>query len=179
MLDIKNELRIAQVRIEAQIDLLAYKDKEISRLFYSITRSLDNPNGTVVLSQSINNTSSSNGMVLMRDKHDAGQVGAQGPNAHVHDISFYQIWNQNKEQFDLPKLNSELKLLRECLIKEAKNPEQYSEIGIISEAKIDAANGNGSKILNSLSKVRKWSLETAEKIGVGLATAAIRISMGI
>ncbi len=62
---------------------------------------------------------------------------------------------------------------------EATTAEHYSEIGDIANAEIEAAKGNESKALEYLSKTGKWSLGIAEKIGVGVATAAIKSTLGI
>lgn len=174
MLDIKNELRIAKLRVESQIELLAYKDKEITRLFDTITRSLDNTGVKLFLSQHVNNEH-----INMRDTYNAGQVAAQGPNSHAHDITFNQIWNQLQGKIDLPTLAKELSILRETMIKEAKSSQDYIDIGHISSAEEASKNNNGANALEYLKKGSKWTLETAEKIGIGVATAAIKTSLGI
>ncbi len=47
--------------------------------------------------------------VTMRDKYDVkGQNGAVGAVAHAHDMTFNQIWNENKTDIDLPALAVEL-----------------------------------------------------------------------
>lgn len=117
--------------------------------------------------------------VTMGDRYSAGQVGAQGPNAHAHDINFNQIWQQNEGKMNLSDLSNELESLRNSLQNEANTAEQFSEIGTIANAEIEAKNGDGPKALESLSKAGKWSLSVAEKIGVGVATAAIKGSLGI
>ncbi len=117
--------------------------------------------------------------VIMGDKFEAGQVGAQGPNAHAHDMTFNQIWQQNKEKVDLSTLNRELEKLRNTLQTSAETAEHYSEIGAIATAEIEANKGNGANALHALSKAGKWSLGVAEKIGVGVATAALKTALGI
>jgi DNA segregation ATPase FtsK/SpoIIIE-like protein len=116
--------------------------------------------------------------VTMGDKYEAGQVGAQGPYAHAHDMTFNQIWNQAKGNIDLPNLSKELKSLREELQKSAKNAEDFAEIGAVADAEIEAQKGDGPKALSALAKVGKWTLGVAEKIGVGVATAAIKAACG-
>ena len=44
----------------------------------------------------------------MGDKYIAGQVGAQGPSAHAHDMTFNQLWSQSGQSIDLQALATEL-----------------------------------------------------------------------
>lgn len=117
--------------------------------------------------------------VTMGDKYEAGQVGAQGPNAHAHDMTFNQIWQQNKDRLDVSALNQELLALRNSMQSEAKTAEHFAEIGAVASAEIEAGKGNGAKALEALSKAGKWSLGVAEKIGVNVATAALKSAIGI
>lgn len=117
--------------------------------------------------------------VTMGDKYEAGQVAAQGPNAHAHDITFNQVWQQNKGDLDLDKLKEELQTLRDEMTTNATNAEHYSEIGTIASAELEASKGNGEKALELLSNTGKWSLDTAKKVGIPVAVAAIKASLGI
>lgn len=114
----------------------------------------------------------------MGDNYQAGQVGAQGPNAHAHDMSFNQIWNQAKDKFDLPTLAKELQALRNEMQLSAKEAEDFAEIGTVAAAEIEAKKGDGPKALSVLAKTGKWTIGVAEKIGVGVATAAIKTACG-
>jgi hypothetical protein len=116
--------------------------------------------------------------VTVGDKYEAKQ-GILGRNVHAHDITFNQIWNQAKETVDLQKLLTELITLREELQKSAKTAEDFSAIGAIADAEIEAKKGNGPKTLAALAKAGKWALGVAEKIGVDIATAAIKSSYGV
>ena len=115
----------------------------------------------------------------MGDIYYAGQVGAQGPNAHAENITFNQIWNQNQDKFDIEKLENELSRLRSVLKNEAETPEQLSELGSVANAEIEAKKGNGPKVVEWLSKTGKWTFGVAEKIGVNIASAAIKSSLGM
>ena len=44
----------------------------------------------------------------MGDKYIAGQIGAQGPGAHAHDMTFNQLWSQSGQSIDLQALATEL-----------------------------------------------------------------------
>jgi hypothetical protein len=110
----------------------------------------------------------------IRDRYEAGQAGAQGSHDHAHDMTFNQIWHQTKEHIDLPTLAEELSMLRDELQKSAKNAEDYVEIGAIARAEIEAQKGDGPKALSALAEVGKWTLSVAEKIGIGVATAAAK-----
>jgi hypothetical protein len=117
--------------------------------------------------------------VKMGDIYSAGQVGAQGPNAHAENITFNQIWNQNQNKFDFEKLEAELSHLRSVLKNEAETPEQLAELGSVANAEIEAKKGNGPKVLEWLSKTGKWTLGVAEKIGVSIVSLAIKSSLGM
>jgi hypothetical protein len=119
------------------------------------------------------------GEIHMGDKYEAGQAGAMGPNAHAHDMTFSQIWQQSKGEIDLNQLADELKSLRKALMPDATSAEKVLEVGLIAQAETEAKQGNGSKVLEYLSKVGKWGVGVAEKIGVNVATAAIKTSMGL
>lgn len=116
--------------------------------------------------------------VTLGDKYEAGQVGAQGPNAHAHDISFNQVWNQNKDNMDIKRLADELSQLRSDLTLKASTPEEYAEIGDIAKAEMEAKLGKGEKALKCLSKVGKWSFNAATALGIAVAANAIKIASG-
>jgi len=115
------------------------------------------------------------------DKYEAGQVVTQGANAktEVQQVTFNQIWQQNKEKVDLGALGAELATLRSELGAKASAPEHYIEIGAIASAEVEAGKGNGEKVYEALAKAGKWSLDVAEKIGIGVATAALKTSLGV
>lgn len=115
----------------------------------------------------------------MGDKYVAGQVGAQGPNAHAHDMQFTQTWNEAASDMDLKILAEELAKLREALKKEASAPDQDAAVGAIANAELAANEGDGPKTLEWLSKAGKWALDHADKIGVAIATAALKAALGL
>lgn len=119
--------------------------------------------------------------VSLGDRYEAGQVVTQGPNPHAHDITltFNQLWNQTKGNIDLQALSNELKTLRDELQKSAKSAEEFAEIGAIASAEIEAQKGDGPQTLSTLAKTGKWALNVAEKIGIGVASAAIKTAYGL
>lgn len=117
--------------------------------------------------------------IIMGDKYTVGQAGAVGPNSHAHDITFNQIWNQIEGNIDLPRLADELGLLRQAMKKVATESDQDVAVGAVAAAEQEAKKGNGPKALEYLKSAGKWTLELAEKIGVGVATAAIKGALGV
>jgi len=116
----------------------------------------------------------------MRDKYDiSGQVGAVGPNANAHDITFNQLWNDTSNKIDLEALTEELPALRKSMKKESNAPEHDLAVGAVANAEIAAKNGDGPAVLKHLKTAGKWSLSCAEKIGTGVAVAALKTSLGI
>ncbi len=117
--------------------------------------------------------------ITMGDKYSAGQVGAQGPGAHAHDMTFYQIWAQSQDSIDLGTLASELTSLRKHLRGKASDPEHDAAIGAVANAEIAAQAGDGPGALAWLAKAGKWALDNASKVGVGVATAALKAALGL
>ena len=118
--------------------------------------------------------------VVMGDKYEiSGQAGAVGRGAHAHHMSFTQRWDSLAGTVDLKELTSELQRLREAMEREAVDPAHRLAIGAVAAAAESAARGEGPKVLEYLKAGGRWTLSLAEKIGVGLATAAIKSSLGM
>lgn len=118
--------------------------------------------------------------VIMGDKYNiSGQAGAVGPGAHAHDLTFNQLWNQIQNNLDLTQLANELQKLHEVLGREAIEPAQKLAVGAVAAAEQSAREKNGPKALEYLKTAGSWALEVAEKIGVEVATGALKGALGI
>jgi hypothetical protein len=117
--------------------------------------------------------------VVMGDKYVAGQAGAMGPNAHAHDITFNQMWNQLGGGIDLSELASELETLRATLKDQATAPDHDLAVGEVAAAEIAAKGGDGPKALEHLKKAGGWALGVATAIGTTVAAAAIKVALGV
>lgn len=115
----------------------------------------------------------------MGDRYKAGQAGAMGPNATATGNTFQQMWQQNQGALELPALAKELEVLRNAMKQEASNPEHDVSIGAIAAAETAAAQGDGPKVLEHLGNAGKWALDVSTKVGVDLATAALKSSLGL
>ena len=115
----------------------------------------------------------------MHDQYKIGQAGAVGPEAHAHDMTFNQIWNESSGNIDIAQLARELTDLRNSLSKEASEPAHYMALGEVAAAEKAASEGNGPKALEHLKNAGSWVWDVATKIGVGVATAAAKTSLGI
>lgn len=117
----------------------------------------------------------------MGNKYEAGQTIAQGENAQVlaNNVQFNQLWQKSEASLDLRALSAELGDIREAMKKESKSPEQDIELGALALAEKEARAGSGPKTLEALSKVSRWTLGFAEKVGVGIAAAAIKTALGL
>lgn len=109
----------------------------------------------------------------------SGQAGAVGREPVAHGNIFHQIRTSSGDEIDLPSLAKELSTLRIKMRERAVEPEQDEAIGAIATAEREAKNGNGSKVLESLAKAGKWTLDTAKEIGVNVAVEAIKTALGI
>jgi hypothetical protein len=112
------------------------------------------------------------GPAMSRDTYNIpGQAGAVGPGAQAHDNTFQQI----QSGIDLPKLAEELGRLRAAMKGEATGTrEQDTAIGAVAEAEAAAAKGDASNALQYLKSAGGWALKIAEKIGVAVATEALK-----
>ena len=117
--------------------------------------------------------------VNMGDRYTTGQAGSVGPYSHAHNMSFNQLWSQTGQSVDLQALAMQLATLRQHLRKEAAEPEHDVAISAIAKAEMAAKEGNGPKTFEWLSKAGKWTLDNAAKIGVGIATAALKTALGL
>jgi len=80
---------------------------------------------------------------------------------------------------DLSVLAKELAKLRTELKKEASEPDHDISIGTIASAESSAREGNGPKTFEYLSKTGKWAIDVATKIGVPVATEALKKAIGL
>lgn len=117
--------------------------------------------------------------LTMGDKYTIGQAGAVGPGSSSSGNTFNQIWQQYSGQIDLPELARELEKLRTAMRSGAESAEHDVSIGAVATAQAAAENGDGPGALAHLETAGKWALDVATKIGVGVATAAIKSSMGM
>lgn len=118
--------------------------------------------------------------VVMGDQYNnSGQTGAFGPNAHAHDMTFQQIWNGMSNKIDLAALAVELARLRTAMESEARQPSEKFAVGAIAAAEESAKQNDGPKAMEYLKSAGKWAFSVAEKIGVGVATAALKTSIGL
>jgi uncharacterized protein YjbI with pentapeptide repeats len=112
------------------------------------------------------------GPVMSGDTYNiSGQAGAVGPSAHAQDNTFQQI----QSGIDLPKLAEELGRLRGTMKGEATGTrEQDKAIGAVADAEEAAVKGDGPAALRYLKGAGTWALGIAEKIGVNVATEALK-----
>ncbi len=108
-----------------------------------------------------------------------GQTGAVGPNAHAHDISFTQVWNQLEGKVDLAKLAGDLAVLQKEMERSAIEPAEKLAVGAIAAAEQSARQKDGPKVMEYLKTTGKWALSVSQKIGVSLATEALKSAIGL
>ena len=52
-------------------------------------------------------------------------------------------------------------------------------IGEVAAAQTAAAEGNGAKALEHLRNAGRWALDVSTKVGIGVATAALKTALGL
>jgi hypothetical protein len=108
----------------------------------------------------------------------SGQAGAVGRDAHAHDMTFNQLWSQSAHSINLPALAAELTTLRQAMRKAAEEPFHDKAVVEIGEAQEAAQNQDSPRALQHLKNVGQWALDVATKIGVNLATEALKKALG-
>lgn len=133
---------------------------------------------TQVFNFTIYNTGELNMSNLKSTKGDTyinhGQAGAIGANSQASNMSFQQIWHENKENIDLKALSEELFTLRTVMKGQAEDSSQDRSVAEISSAQEAAKTDNGADVIKHLKKAGQWALDVASKIGVSLAAETIK-----
>lgn len=101
-----------------------------------------------------------------------------GRNVQMTDTTVTQTRTEGGDRIDMPLLAQELTILLAELNKQKSDPEHQLAIGAIAAAEMEAKKGDESKALRYLSKAGQWALDVATKIGVSVATEALKKSMG-
>lgn len=112
------------------------------------------------------------------DTYSANEAGAIGPNAQASNITFHRIWNHNAARLDLDDLQRDLSLLLETLRREPSGSEHAVTIRAVAAAEAAARNGDGPTALEKLKKAGPWAWDVATKIGVNVASEAIKVVSG-
>jgi hypothetical protein len=97
------------------------------------------------------------------------------------------VAGENVEQVALTKLANidpaslinELAKLRTAMRGAATVPDHDLATAAIAEAQIAVEKSDRTALLANLKKAGAWSLEVAEKIGVGVAIAALKVALGL
>jgi len=84
-------------------------------------------------------------------------------------------WQESRHAIDLRTLASELAKLRSAMKEESEGrSDEDQAVGQIAAAQGAADAKDGPTVLRHLSEAGKWALKIAEKIGVGVATEALK-----
>jgi hypothetical protein len=105
------------------------------------------------------------------DVNNYGQIGAIGDSNEVSDNQFLMTFASE----DLNTLREELTKLKSAMIRESDGSEK-EQVAIDSVTEAIKATENNDKVTlgKSLKKAGAWALEIAEKIGIGVAIAALK-----
>jgi hypothetical protein len=103
-----------------------------------------------------------------------------GPGSIAVGNEFVQLWNNSgKSAIDLPALAEELSQLRSSLKANATTPEEDLVVAEVASAELCAKENDGPRVLQHLKRAGQWALENATTIGVSIATAALKIALGL
>jgi Pentapeptide repeats (8 copies) len=117
----------------------------------------------------------------MGDKYDiSGQVGAVGPNAHAHDMTFNQLVNHVEQNIDLAELAKQIGELRQAMAeRQDPSPQAAIAVGEVAKAEIAATEKNTSKVVEHLKSAGKWTLDFAKDMGKDLVVDLIKKATGM
>ncbi|MGB2862610.1 MAG: hypothetical protein WBC05_04720 [Sedimentisphaerales bacterium] len=114
----------------------------------------------------------------MGDTYEAGQVGAQGPHAHAHDMTFNQLWNNCQKDVNLQVLANELELIRKKIASQAGDSAEAAVAGgEIAKAELAAKKDDGPSVMQHLKSAGNWALDFATSVGSSLVAEVIKKSM--
>ncbi len=115
----------------------------------------------------------------MGDTHSAGQAGAIGPGATASQITFQQVWARLQGPASVEELAKELSVLQTAMRSAASEPEHELSIGAVAAAEAAVKAGDGVRTLEYLKTAGNWALDVATKIGVNMASSALKGSLGL
>ncbi len=119
------------------------------------------------------------GSIRMGDNYTAGQAGAMGPMSQASGNNFQQTMLRENERIDLQILAAELDTLRALLRKERTDSFHDIAIGEVAAAQTAAKEGKEDDVLKHLKNAGKWAFDVSTKVGVGVATQAIKTALGL
>ena len=114
----------------------------------------------------------------MEENYTVGQ-GVAGRHVHTHDMNFQQVNAQQLGRIDMPTLAVQLGSLRTAMRQMVTEPEHHIAVGQISAAELAAQKGDMSSLERHLKSAGKWAFDVATKIGVSVASEAIKKSTGL
>jgi hypothetical protein len=82
-------------------------------------------------------------------------------------------------QVDLSQVATELQALRTKLIKTAKVPADFQQLGLVAEAEQYAEKQDGTKVMEVLSKTGKGLLDFAKDVGAEITAKVIAKATGL
>src|SRR5262245_30315370 len=106
-----------------------------------------------------------------------GAINADAVAAGDQATAISNATHQAAPQLDLPQLAAELQLLRKALRREATERELDCAVVAVGDAEQAAQQGNGRAVLEHLKKAGKWAFDVATKIGVSIASDAIKTAL--
>ncbi len=101
------------------------------------------------------------------------QVGSAGTNSKSIKNKFNQKIYSIPNNLDFKKLSNELILLKEHLLKNAKNSSDYMAISEVVKANEASEVGDGQNVIKHLKTAGTWVLNTAKEIGIEVVSELI------
>lgn len=150
--------------------------KELSRIRGNIRRQVER--FTASQARATSDISVNNGATLViGTNYFAQQVGAMGPNAHAHDMSFNQLWNEEGPKINLRELGRELVELRTAMRKVAKTTKHDIAVAEIAAAEQFTLKGAGPAAFSHLRNSGRWALTIARRHHLDVAASVIASSL--
>jgi hypothetical protein len=119
---------------------------------------------------------------MSRDTYNTRNAGAVGPNAQATETTITENYGSLLQGVDLPALAAELDQLKREMFKQAGktgDTDHFAAVTAISAAEDAARKNEASTVVEKLKSAGAWALDIASKIGVSVATEALKKAVGL
>ncbi|MBB3133627.1 hypothetical protein FHS26_001340 [Rhizobium pisi] len=116
---------------------------------------------------------------MARDTFIVGRAGAVGPNASATHTTFNENYGTMLQGIEMAPLAEDLATLKQNMAGQATTTEQFNAIAAVSAAEDAARSGDETTVVEKLKAAGTWALDVATKIGVAVATEAIKKASGL
>lgn len=116
---------------------------------------------------------------MTRDTFIVGRAGAVGPKASAANTTFNENYGTILQGIEMVALAEGLATLKQNMAGKATTTEHFNTIAAVSAAEDAARSGDETTVVEKLKAAGTWALDVATKIGVTVASEAIKKASGL